>query len=162
MEIERKWLVKKEKIPYDLEKLESEEIEQAYISFSPTIRVRKIDGRRFILTVKSKTSSKLSREEYETDITKEDYNGLIKKSEGRVISKTRYLNRRADGLLEEIDIFHGEFDGLCYMEIEFGDEKAAEKFPSPEWVEKDVSDEKGYSNGDLAKYGMPKEAAMNS
>ncbi len=155
MEIERKWLVKKEKIPYGLEKLESEEIEQAYISFSPTIRVRKIDGRRFILTVKSKTTSKLSREEYETDITGEDYDGLMKKSEGRVIAKTRYFNRRGDGLLEEIDVFHGEFEGLCYMEIEFGDEKTAEDFPASEWVERDVSNEKGYSNGDLSKYGKP-------
>lgn len=162
MEIERKWLVRKEKIPYDLEKLKSEEIEQAYISFSPTIRIRKIDGRRFILTVKSKTGTTLSREEYETDITEEDYFNLMKKSEGKVISKTRYLNRREDGLPEEIDVFHGELKGLCYMEIEFGDEKTAEEFPSPEWVDRDVSSEKGYSNGDLAKYGMPKEAAANS
>lgn len=156
MEIERKWLVKPENIPYNLNELKSLEIEQAYISFSPTIRVRKIDGREFILTVKAKTQTELSRVEYEINISGEEYDNLVKKAEGKIICKTRFLNRRSDGLLEEIDIFHGEFDGLAYMEIEFTDEKQAADFASPQWVVRDVSNEKGYSNGDLAKYGMPK------
>ena len=38
-EIERKWLI--EKIPFDLKGYECLEIEQAYLSPSPTVRVRK-------------------------------------------------------------------------------------------------------------------------
>ena len=39
VEIERKWLV--QKIPEDLESYECLEIEQAYLSSSPTVRVRR-------------------------------------------------------------------------------------------------------------------------
>ena len=38
MEIERKWLVNQKDIPYDLAQLGAYEIEQAFLSFHPTIR----------------------------------------------------------------------------------------------------------------------------
>lgn len=156
MEIERKWLIKADNIPYDLEKLEHFEIEQAYISFSPTVRIRRINSERFILTVKSKPiGNSFAREEFEMDIAEKEYFSLLKKAEGRLIHKTRYLNRREDGLLEEIDIFSGGFNGLAYLEIEFSDEKEAKDFVQPQWVERDVTNEKGFSNGALARNGMP-------
>lgn len=157
MEIERKWLVEKSKIPYNLEKLVHSEIEQAYISFSPTVRIRSIDGKKFVLTIKSTAgaSSYLSRNEAEIEISREEYDSLMKKAEGRIIRKTRYLFRREDKLLEEIDVFGGEFSGLCYLEIEFPDEESAIAFESPGWTEKDVTAEKGFSNGSLSRNGMP-------
>jgi hypothetical protein len=42
-EIERKWLINKSNIPFDLSNLDYFEIEQTYINFSPEIRVRKIN-----------------------------------------------------------------------------------------------------------------------
>ena len=72
-----------------------------------------------------------------------------------MISKTRYINKRQDGLTEEIDIFKGGLSGLAYLEIEFPDEISAENFKEPDWVIKDVTLEKGFSNGELAEYGMP-------
>ena len=58
MEIERKWLVSPEKIPYDLSSLSSYHIDQAYCSFSPTVRVRSVDhGEKYILTVKKPAQS---------------------------------------------------------------------------------------------------------
>lgn len=157
MEIERKWLVEKSEIPYNLEKLEHLEIEQAYISFSPVIRIRSINNKRFILTTKSSagTESFLSRNEAEIEISAEEYSLLMKKSDGRIISKTRYLFERDDKLLEEIDIFEGGLAGLCYLEIEFPDEETAIKFPSPEWTIKDVTADKKFTNGSLARNGMP-------
>ena len=156
MEIERKWLIDPKNIPYDLSTLEHCEIEQAYISFSPTIRVRKMNDDRFILTVKSKpVGNGLSREEYELDISRQDFDNLLKKAEGNIINKTRYYFHRDDGLLEEIDIFHGIFEGLSYMDIEFSSDKDAEGFPSPYWVTRDVSKENGFSNDSLARNGMP-------
>lgn len=157
MEIERKWLAEKSKIPHDLEKLKKFRIEQAYISFSPTVRIRSIDNEKFVLTIKSRsgTDSFLSRKEAEIEISKEEYNSLMKKASGRIIEKTRYLFRREDGLLEEIDVFEGEFSGLCYLEIEFESEEKAENFPSPEWTEKDVTADKKFTNGSLARNGMP-------
>lgn len=161
MEIERKWLAQRKDVPYDLDTLDAYEIEQAYISFRPTVRVRALRDRqgdeRFVLTVKSgaKTSDGLAREEFELAIDREGYETLLGKAEGSVIRKTRYLFPRKDGLLEEIDVFRDALEGLCYLEIEFPTVDAARAFPSPVWTKRDVTSEKRFRNSALAKYGMP-------
>ena len=60
MEIERKFLTKE--IPFDITAYPCKQISQAYISFSPTIRIRQSDE-KYILTVKGK--GHLAREEFE-------------------------------------------------------------------------------------------------
>ncbi|MBQ7541156.1 MAG: CYTH domain-containing protein [Clostridia bacterium] len=161
MEIERKWLLDTERIPYDLDTLEAYEIEQAYISFRPSVRVRRLRGKngaeRFVLTVKSAAvdGGSLAREEFELPIDRKAYDSLLKKAEGRVIRKTRYLVRRSDGLLEEIDLFRGDLEGLAYLEIEFGDVAQAQSFPSPDWTQRDVTADKRFRNSALARFGMP-------
>jgi CYTH domain-containing protein len=163
MEIERKWLADRNRIPYDTDALDAYEIEQAYISFHPSVRVRALKDRqgneRFVLTVKSgsKAADGLVREEYELAIDREGYETLLRKAEGSVIRKTRYLFPREDGLLEEIDVFRDALEGLCYLEIEFPTVDAARAFPSPDWTQRDVTSEKRYRNSALAKYGMPTE-----
>ena len=97
-----------------------------------------------------------SREEFETELSRESYELLLKKHEGAVIEKTRYVIRRPDGLTEEIDIFEGELKGLAYLEIEFETEGQALAFPAPAWVTREVTFEKGYTNGALARHGMPR------
>ena len=92
VEIERKWIIDKEKIPYDLTNLQISMIEQTYICFSPEIRVRRINnGEEYTFTVKTNmTSDGMIRDEMEINITKEEYENLIKKREGNTILKTRY------------------------------------------------------------------------
>ena len=158
METERKWLIDEQNIPYDLTQAEKWEIEQAYISFTPTIRVRSINGSEYILTVKGpplEGTKHLSREEFEIALSEKSFCALLKKHEGAVIRKTRYLVPRPDGLTEEIDIFRGALRGLAYLEIEFETEAQALAFPAPAWVTREVTCEKGYSNGALARHGMP-------
>lgn len=159
MEIERKWLVNPEKIPFNLTELEKISIEQVYVSFSPTIRARKLNGgEAFILTVKTKPEGperELARNEYEMPLTASEYESLRVISRGRVIIKTRYLVPLENGLKMEIDIFKGEFYGLAYLEIEFPDIASAEAFPTPDWVIEDVTYKKEYKNGYLARNGMP-------
>lgn len=158
METERKWLIEEKHIPYDLGALEHHELEQAYVSFSPTIRVRSIDNEQFVLTVKApplQGTKHLSREEFETELNEKSYRKLLEKHEGTIIRKTRYCRRRPDGLSEEIDIFKGALKGLAYLEIEFETEAEALAFPSPVWVKKEVTFEKGYTNGALARHGLP-------
>ena len=158
METERKWLIQEKNIPYALNSLEKHELEQAYICFKPTVRVRSIDHSQYVLTVKGpplKGTKHLSREEFETVLSEKSYRSLLKKHEGAVIEKTRYIYRRADGLVEEIDIFKGALKGLAYLEIEFETEAEALAFPAPGWVSREVTYEKGYSNGALARNGMP-------
>lgn len=155
-EIEKKWLIRQSDIPYDLSKADVYEIEQTYISFSPEIRVRKINNKDFVLTIKCDTPLKgFVREEHEWTITEEDYNALLKKGEGKTIEKTRYRIEDEDGIWHEIDIFKGDFEGLAYMEIEFRSTDEAEKYGQPDWIVKDVTTDLTYKNGHLARFGIP-------
>jgi len=154
-EIERKWLIDPEDIPFDLSKAKKDEMVQAYVCFSPTVRVRGENDQRFILCVKAKAKgSYLAREEFETELTREQFEFLLSKKEGSIIEKTRYTIKH-EGLRYEMDIFRGEFSGLAYLEIEFPDVDSAMNFKSPDWVIKDVTDDFKYKNAGLAKFGMP-------
>lgn len=155
-EIEKKWLIDKDKIPYDLSNAEVIEIEQTYISFSPEIRVRRINkGEEYTFAVKTNmTSDGMIRDEMENYITEAEYNNLIKKREGNTIYKTRYQFLDNNYVLA-IDIFSGVLEGLAYLEIEFENEEQANNFKEPDWVIKDVTGDVNYKNGYLARNGIP-------
>lgn len=152
MEIERKFLTKH--IPFDITVYPYKQISQAYISFSPTIRIRQSDE-AYILTVKGK--GHLAREEFELPLTKDDYDRLSLKTEGTPVIKKRYLVPIDGGLTAEVDIYEGELTGLMTTEVEFPSLEEAERFVAPDWFGKDVSEEKAYKNTSLSLYGMPKE-----
>ena len=152
MEIERKFLTKK--IPFDITAYPYKQISQAYISFSPTIRIRQSDA-DYILTVKGK--GHLAREEFELPLKKEDYDRLFLKTEGTPVIKKRYLVPVEGGYTAEVDIYEGELEGLMTTEVEFPSLEEAESFVAPDWFGKDVSEEKAYKNTSLSLYGMPKE-----
>jgi len=151
MEIERKFLTKQ--IPFDITAYPYKQISQAYISFSPTIRIRQSDE-KYILTVKGK--GHLAREEFELLLTKEDYDRLLLKTEGTPVIKKRYLVP-VEKYMAEVDIYEGELEGLMTTEVEFPSLEEAENFVAPDWFGKDVSEEKAYKNTSLSLYGMPKE-----
>jgi len=163
-EIERKWLIDKDKIPYDLtsEIVDIVDIKQTYICFDPEIRVREYTkeyARRSIksyeMTIKTNlTKDGLIRDEVNIDINKQQYDNILLKKEGNSINKTRY-QFLADGEVIAIDIFKGDLEGLAYMEIEFATTKESEVFETPDWVIKDVTDDIRYKNGHLARYGIP-------
>lgn len=160
-EIERKWLINVNDISIDLSNTEKYVIEQTYISFLPEIRVRRINnGEMYTCTMKSNMSSDgLIRNELETEITKEEYDYLYaKRAENSItIHKTRYQYVNEDGVLAAIDIFSDELEGLAYLEIEFATEEEAKKYIEPEFVIRDVTDDVRYKNGNLARFGIPKD-----
>lgn len=88
MEIERKFLTKE--LPFDITAYPCKAITQAYLSFSPTIRIRQSNA-DYILTVKGK--GHLAREEFELPLSEEEYNRLSLKTEGTPVCKKRYLVR---------------------------------------------------------------------
>lgn len=96
----------------------------------------------------------MTRDEFESVITEEEYNNLMKKKEGNTIHKTRYQFLDGDNVLA-IDIFYGDLEGLAYLEVEFPNEEEANNFKTPNWVIKDVTDDVNYKNGYLARYGIP-------
>ncbi len=156
-EIEKKWLIRQEDIPYDLSKAEKYEIVQTYLNFSPEIRVRNINNDEYVLTIKCDTALKgLVREEHEWLISREEYEHLLTKQEGNTITKTRYRFVDDNGMEMEIDIFSGDLVGLAYLEIEFIDTESSEKYGNPDWTIKDVTTDLSYKNGHLARYGIPK------
>lgn len=165
LEIERKWLVSIDRIPYDLTQMNKAALEQAYISFDPTIRIRRVNGgEKQFLTVKARLSENdpLSRREEEFEISAASYDFLLQKHEGTVVTKDRYKIKNTDGLIEEIDIFGGALTGLAYLEIEFPNADAAKKYPSPAWIDKEVTDDPAYTNAALAKYGRPPLTAASN
>lgn len=151
MEIERKFTVKK--IPDNLENFECINMEQCYISTSPTIRLRR-ENDNFVLTVKG--SGLVSREEFELLITKEQYEKLLNKRETPFVKKKRYKIPIKNGLIAELDIYEGELLGLLTVEVEFESEKEAIEFIPPEWFDKDVTMDGRYKNTSLSLYGIPK------
>ena len=89
VEIERKFLINEK--PFNIEQYPKHIIEQGYLNISPAIRVRKDDD-SYILTYKGeKTDGGIGRTEYNMPLTKEAYENLIKKSDGNIIKKHRYI-----------------------------------------------------------------------
>ncbi len=150
-EIERKFLV--EKIPEDLSGYQSHKIKQAYVSTDPTIRIRQKDD-LFILTVKG--SGLMKKQEYELDITKEQFDKLWKKTEGAPIEKTRYIIPLNNDLKAELDIYEGSLEGFMNVEVEFSSTKDAILFDPPSWFGKEVTQDYRYRNSNLAKFGIPR------
>ena len=145
MEIERKFLI--HSLPNSLEQYEHTEIEQAYISVDPSIRLRKRNN-DYYLTVKQ--SGFMVREEMEIAITKEQYERLWSKIETGIIRKTRFLIPIQDGLTAELDVFHGVLQGLMIVEVEFNSIEQANSFEPPTWFGTDVTNNPKYSNNNLA------------
>jgi len=162
-EIERKWLIDKSKIPFDLSAAKPLRMQQSYISFSPTVRLRATNGESFVLCIKSKPKElTMARDEFELELTEGEYNHMLSKIEGKVIEKTRYCIKDPHGYVMEFDIFSGSLDGLAYMEIEFPSEQEAAAYPNPPWAIKDVTFDHRYKNASLAKNGMPEDYSLSA
>ena len=160
MEIERKWLIREENIPFHLDEFPRVHIEQRYISYYPTIRIREMDkGEKYILTVKTRatdgTDTDIARNEYETSLTQQEYENLVERTEGNAILKTRYFLPLETGHTGEVDIFEDAFRGLAYLEIEFSSVEEANRYSAPAWVEREVTRMPDYKNAALAKHGLP-------
>lgn len=145
MEIERKFLVKA--LPEHLNQYSSHTIEQAYLCTDPVVRIRRMDD-TYILTYKG--SGLMIREEYNLPLTEDGYLHLLKKADGNVLTKKRYLIPLSGCLKAELDIFEGKFDGLTLVEVEFPDEETARAFCAPEWFGKEVTFSNAYHNSVLS------------
>jgi adenylate cyclase len=146
IEIERKFLVNKEKWNQVI-KEEKALFRQGYIVSDPakTIRVRRTEEVGY-LTIKGPAVG-LSRPEYEYSIPKEDAQQLLDSFCNSEVSKIRYFIAH-NNKLWEVDEFLGQNEGLIVAEIELASED--ESFSIPDWIDKEVTDEKKYSNSNLA------------
>lgn len=159
MEIERKFLVNREDVPEDLEKYPHNELEQAYIITDPVLRIRKKNN-SYILTYKG--AGLMKREETEFPLTKDSYMKLLTKTEGNIITKTRYQIPEKGNLTIELDIFSGIFAGLFLAEVEFPDEETALTYTPPAWFAKEVTNEITFQNSTLSSMNKKEIAGLLS
>lgn len=144
MEIERKWLIKE--LPSEIYKYKySSNIKQGYISVDPEVRIRsninKIsDGSvfdQYFLSIKS--NGTLSRMEVEIEISKDNFDSLLKLIPYDLISK-KYFTYEFAGYTIEMSEVDGQW---YYAEVEFKTEEDAKAFvfPFPNLIIKETTDD---------------------
>ena len=149
LEIERKFLVTGE---FRDKATSSTHLAQGYIASGNgrTVRVR-IRGDKGYLTIKGPSNQAgLARFEWEKEIPLAEAEALMGICEPGIIRKTRWLVPSDDGRHTwEVDVFHGENEGLVVAEIELGAED--EPFARPDWIADEVTGDARYYNSSLAR-----------
>jgi CYTH domain-containing protein len=149
MEIERKFLVKD--TSFMEEAYDAKQIIQGYICADAERSVRiRICGNAACLTIKSASEGRgWSRYEFEQSLAPKDAEALMQLCLPCRIDKTRYCVQH-DDYIWEVDVFHGENEGLTVAEIELASEE--DDFELPSWVGKEVSDDPKYYNSMLVRH----------
>ena len=148
IEIERKFLVKND--CFKAIAFTQNQIAQGYLSSVPdrTVRVR-IKSNKGFLTIKGASNAGgLSRFEWEKEIPIDDAKNLLLLCEAGVIDKTRFEVKCGHHTFE-IDVFHGNNNGLIVAEIEL--ETETDSFEKPDWLGKEVTGDIRYYNAYLSK-----------
>lgn len=114
------------------------------------VRLRQ-SGEQYFRTVKSGGNE--IRDEFEIEITRDQFEGFWPATAGKRLTKTRY--RIPPDV--ELDIYHGNLQGLQIVEVEFESVEAKNKFAPLSWFGKEVTDDERYKNKNLATKGMPKD-----
>jgi adenylate cyclase len=151
MEIERKFLVQEAPTLSEAQRVE---IEQGYIAATPgdaEVRLRR-RGEQLLLT--AKRGAGLVRDEVEIELDRAQFEALWPLTDGRRLSKLRYLLREDDREIE-LDVYGAELEGLKVAEIEFPSEQQAESYEPADWLGLEVTGDERYGNRALAEHGAP-------
>lgn len=165
LEIERKWVVKDLDITSLFEMFDNldsiQRIEQDYLvqdkdKISPRIRkvVEGINNKKTYYNYNKKHPVESGvNKETEYEITKSKFDSLREKSDPskNTVNKTR-LTFKYEKQLFELDIFHGNLTGLIILELEMSDIKDKVELPEFLKIVKEVTEDKKYSNFNLANY----------
>ncbi|MBQ4088536.1 MAG: CYTH domain-containing protein [Clostridia bacterium] len=148
-EIERKYLIKMPEFPLPVE-TRATDIEQAYLinPLGHSERVRMRAGRYFH-TLKVHISN-VVREEYENEISKEEYEMLLKRRDPKCtfIQKVRHVFEY-EGQTFELDVFPF-WKKQAFLEIELPDVNTPVKMPDFIEVMREVTEDLRYTNHSLA------------
>ena len=148
-EIERKFLIKS--LPDDMSGIT---MRQGYLQPEKerAVRIRTVEkdgSKKGVLTIKGMGSkSGMSRYEFETEIPVPDADHLLSLCDQPLIEKTRFKYDH-EGLIWEIDEFHGVNDGLIVAEVELKSEE--QQFNKPDFVGDEVTGQVKYYNMMLLK-----------
>lgn len=155
VEIERKFKVDISKIDElgPLDRYEHNTVRQGYLvlgSDGSEARIRDSDG---VYTATIKKKGDLARKEWETQLTKEQFDDLWAASEGQRVEKVRFRIPHGEYTVE-LDVYIGDLEGLVTAEIEFPDIRSAQDFVAPDWLGVDVTKDARYKNQNLAQGGI--------
>ena len=152
-EIERKFLVPD--LSFKKEATKVEEIRQGYIAHEKarSVRVRILDGKG-ILTIKGPTLDGISRMEWEKEIPVEEALELLTLSCSSIIWKERHIIPAAGGRKWEVDVFHGDNEGLVMAEVELSAIDEGVEFP--EFIGTEVTGDPRYYNTYLKSHPYKK------
>ncbi|TAL93234.1 MAG: CYTH domain-containing protein [Rhodanobacter sp.] len=154
IEIERKFLLLDESWRHDVER--SESLAQGYLvgaqalrngSARASVRAR-LAGEQAWLNIKAATPG-IARTEFDYPIPVDDASTLLATLCDGVVEKVRH-HVQVDGVLFEIDEFHGDNEGLLVAEVELPAIDAA--FPHPPWLGREVSALTRYYNVNLIEH----------
>lgn len=143
VETERKFLVNK--LP-DLKEACGVYVLQGYIASEKETRLRIEDGVHYTFSIKGEGT--LIRKEYETELSKEQFECLWPAVDC-TLEKYRYCIPHNKYMIE-LSIYIGLLKGLVIAEIEFSSEEEAKNFQPPDWLGKDVTENPKYKNKNLA------------
>lgn len=147
VEIERKFLIVPEKLPYDFWDNEYVDVVQHYIVTMEGLSVRLRDcGGFYTLGIKGATKG-FTRPEFDMRLDKETYDKFM---EEHVTENTPFIKKKRYDILHDVDTWEVDIypDNLMVAEIELTSEK--QKFKRPSWVGKDVSRDPKYYNAVMA------------
>ena len=140
-EIERKFLVKKEKLPH---LPQGKTLVTGYFCENPEIRVR-VEGSRGFLTIK--TPGLTYRDEFEYEICLREAKKILKLSCAKIEKNRSTL--KIDGITWQMDLYKGANEGLAIAEVELPNERF--KFKTPLWVGEEVTEDLRFRNYNLTK-----------
>ena len=152
-EIERKFLIVNP--PQDYDKCPSKDIIQGYIIITDDTEVRlRKTGEAFFITVK--TGEGLIRNETEIEITPEQFEKLWPLTESWRIEKKRYEINHEEYTIE-LDFYSGNLADLVVAEVEFRSEEESSSFIPPGWFGREITEDEGFKNKNLALKGIPED-----
>jgi adenylate cyclase len=152
VEIERKFLVRGQAWRADV--TSSSALRQGYLSTNAkaTVRIRILDDRRAVLTLKGPTTG-ISRAEFEYDVPLADGMAMLEMARPNVVEKRRHIVPHG-GLIWEVDVFEGDHAGLVMAEVELS--SADQAIQLPDWAGLEVSLDDRYANASLSRNpGVP-------
>ena len=151
-EIERKFLTSSRSWQSAVSKVS--DIRQVYLATTEcaSVRIRIKDDVKAFLAIKSAEAGR-TRSEFEYPIPVDDAKALFELRIGHIVEKRRHIVV-VDGRRWEIDLFHGVLDGLIMAELEL--DAAEQQFQKPDWLGKEVTDDRRYYNASLAMHGLPR------
>ncbi|WP_019528751.1 CYTH domain-containing protein [Dasania marina] len=143
-EIERKFLIDLSKLTLPSKGIV---IKQGYIPTATKTAVRvRVKGEQAFLTLKGETRGAV-RSEFEYPIPMDDAQAMLSElCQSPFVDKTRYEFPLGPHVWE-VDIFHGDNQGLCVAEIELSAEDEA--FAKPDWLGPEVTGDARYYNVSL-------------